>query len=147
MSISLTNGHVLPLQFLYYISLNISHGYLIIFDISVKSLFWLISSVKDNLPNNSAHLIIRSFYIQYNIYITTRKTIYNIKMFAGAGHTRCGSGAVMVKLNGSGLENCPTQGSRLRINTHQCFRYIHSAVAGRHTKNHPRHGCSFSVTS
>ncbi len=25
----------------------------------------------------------------------------------------------------------------------QCFRYIHSAVAGRHTKNHPRHNCSF----
>ncbi len=28
----------------------------------------------------------------------------------------------------------------------QCFPYIHSAVAGCHTKNHPRHGCRFSVT-
>ncbi len=45
--------------------LNSSHGDLIIFDFSVrvKSLFWLISSIKENLPNNSAHLNIWSFSI------------------------------------------------------------------------------------
>ncbi len=34
---------------------------IIIFDFSVKSLFWLISSVKENLPNNSAHLNMEFF--------------------------------------------------------------------------------------
>ncbi len=35
---------------------NISHEDLIILDFSDKSLFWLILSVKENVPNNSAHL-------------------------------------------------------------------------------------------
>ncbi len=54
-SISLTNGHVLTLQFLYCISFEY------FLDFSVKSLFWLILSVKENVPNNSADLNIRSF--------------------------------------------------------------------------------------
>ncbi len=43
--------------------MNISHGHLIIL-LKVKSLFWLILVVKENLLNNYAHLNIRHFSLQ-----------------------------------------------------------------------------------
>ena len=63
MSISLSNGHALTAISSIALVLYPSHGHLIIFDFSVfvKSLFWLILSVKENVPNNSAHLNVRRF--------------------------------------------------------------------------------------
>ena len=75
MRISLSNGHA-P-----------SHGHLICdFSVWVKSLFWLILSVKENVPNNYAHLNIRRFHFQssctiiYPLNILDTKWIVVIKL-------------------------------------------------------------------